>query len=85
MMDDPRIPKPRPLPSSLAPKVPGKPEEPTTPAVPRISAELVAYLEAHFPEKSYPPEEVRTERLWFDQGTRVLALHLIGLAKKQKA
>lgn len=83
---DPRIPRPRALPRSLQnqDELPKQPEQPAPPPVPRIRRDLVKYLEHHFQEKSYPPEQVSNERLWFDQGTRVLALHLIGLAKKQK-
>jgi hypothetical protein len=82
--DDPRIPRPRKLPRSLQPKDAPKSEEmPAPPPVPKIAADLVKYLEHHFPEKSYPPEEVSSERLWFDQGTRILALHLIGISKRQ--
>jgi hypothetical protein len=82
---DPRIPKPRALPKSMREKTDAPaPEMPAPPPPPKIGADLVRYLEHHFPEKAYTPELVSNERVWFDAGTRVLALHLIGIAKKQK-
>lgn len=82
--EDPRIPKPRALPRSLQNPEDRKVEEkPAPPPTPKIRRDLVKYLEHHFPERAHVPEQSSSERLWMDMGTRLLALHLIGLSKKQ--
>lgn len=83
MIDDPRIPKPRALPTSLRPKPAEAEKKPEQDPFPPVSKEIVEFLEKHFPEKAYLPEDASTERVWYDLGIRRMVHFLRAVHREQ--
>lgn len=83
MNDDPRIPKPRALPTSLQPKPIEAESAPKQNPFPKVSTEIVEFFEKQFPEKAYMPEETTTERVWYDLGIRRMVHFLRAVHREQ--